>query len=243
MELFYCKNIEEGLCRLDPEESGHCIKVLRHRSGERISVIDGEGTFYDCTLVDDSPKGAVARIDSVQKCWGAHGYNLTMAVCPTKNIDRYEWFAEKATEMGVDTIVPVIGEHSERKIVKTDRLRKILISATKQSLKGAVPQVCESMSVLDFISAQARGDTLKLFACCFEDESHPRRCITDVLKQAGNRKVTVLIGPEGDFSHAELEAALDAGFIPVHLGKSRLRTETAALAAVSAVYFTFVTEA
>ena len=241
MELFYCKNIEDGLCRLDPEESGHCIKVLRHRSGVRISVIDGEGTFYDCTLIDDSPKCAVARIDSVQRCWGAHNYNLTMAVCPTKNIDRYEWFAEKATEMGIDTIVPAIGEHSERKVVKTDRLRKILLSASKQSLKGAIPSVLEPESVLDFISRYSGSDALKLIACCFEDESHPRCCITDALIKG--KEIVILIGPEGDFSHSELQAALAAGFVPVHLGESRLRTETAALAAVSAVYFAHASSA
>ena len=237
MELFYCHDIDSGLCRLDPEESAHCIKVLRHRGGDKISVIDGEGTFYDCTLTDPSPKGAVARIDSVQRCWGAHNYDLTMAVCPTKNIDRYEWFAEKATEMGVDAIAPVIGEHSERKTLKTDRLQRILLSATKQSLKGAIPRILEPESVLDFILRHAGSDALKLIACCFEDEAHPRCCITDALSKAPSERVIILIGPEGDFSHSELRAALSAGFIPVHLGESRLRTETAALAAVAAVYF------
>ena len=247
MELFYCKNIEGGLCRLDPEESGHCVKVLRHRVGDRISVIDGEGTFYDCTLLDASPKAAVAQVEAVQKCWGAHNYVLTMAVCPTKNIDRYEWFAEKATEFGVDTIAPVIGEHSERKVLKTERLGKILLSATKQSLKGAVPAIREAVSVMDFIKEYSSSDALKMIAYCFENDDHPRRSIVEVLREAmtkdpriadGGREIAVLIGPEGDFSSAEASAALAAGFVPVHLGASRLRTETAALAAVSAVYFT-----
>ena len=265
MELFYCKNIEEGLCRLDPEESGHCVKVLRHRTGDRISVIDGEGTFYDCTLLDASPKAAVAQVEAVQKCWGAHSYVLTMAVCPTKNLDRYEWFAEKATELGVDTIAPVIGEHSERKVLKTERLGKILLSATKQSLKGAVPVIREAVSVIDFIKEYSSSDALKMIAYCFEDDDHPRRSIVEVLREAagdsriadggrkpndeskeascksiidGEREIVILIGPEGDFSSGEAAAALAAGFIPVHLGASRLRTETAALAAVSAVYFT-----
>ena len=241
MELFYCKNIEGGLCRLDAEESGHCVKVLRHRVGDRISVIDGEGTFYDCTLLDASPKAAVAQVDAVQKCWGAHDYVLTMAVCPTKNVDRYEWFAEKATEFGVDTIVPVIGEHSERKVLKTERLGKILLSATKQSLKGAVPSIRETVSVMSFIKEYSSSGALKMIAYCFEDEDHPRRSIVEVLREScgidEGREIVVLIGPEGDFSSAEAAAALDAGFIPVHLGASRLRTETAALAAVSAVYF------
>lgn len=241
MELFYCRDIDATLCHLDQEESAHCIKVLRHRSGDRINVIDGEGTFYDCTLIDDSPKAAVARIDGVQKCWGAHNYRLTMAVCPTKNIDRFEWFAEKATEFGVDTIVPVIGDHSERKVIKTDRIRKILLSATKQSLKGAIPTVREAIGVSDFIKEYAGSDALKMMAYCFEDETHPRRSIIEVLEGSSNREIVVLIGPEGDFSHNEAEDALAAGFIPVHLGESRLRTETAALAAVSAVYFNSMT--
>ena len=266
MEIFYAYNIADGLCHLDAEESAHCVRVLRRRAGDAVSVIDGEGTYYDCTLVDDSVKAAVARIDSVQRCWGAHAYNLTMAVCPTKNLDRYEWFAEKATEMGIDTIVPVIGEHSERKVLKTERIRKILLSATKQSLKGAIPVIREPLSVSDFIREYASKDALKLIACCYEEEGRPRLPITSVLSGASGRgcapgsaalpdapgrecapgsaalpdapgrEIVVLIGPEGDFSRAELQAAFAAGFLPVHLGDSRLRTETAALTAVCAVY-------
>lgn len=234
MEIFYTRSIEGGRCILDPEESAHCIKVLRHREGDAISVIDGEGTFYDCILEDASPKGASARIERVQPCWGAHDYNLTMAVCPTKNIDRYEWFAEKVTEIGVDRIVPVIGDRSERKVLKTERLKKILLSATKQSLKGAIPAIDEPLSVKDFILGNRDSHALKLIAYCFEEEEAPRRSINEVL--GGNDEVIILIGPEGDFSREEAHLALDAGFIPVHLGESRLRTETAALTAATAVY-------
>lgn len=234
MEIFYTRSIEGGRCILDPEESAHCVKVLRHREGDAISVIDGEGTFYDCILEDASPKGASARIERVQPCWGAHDYNLTMAVCPTKNIDRYEWFAEKVTEIGVDRIVPVIGDRSERKVLKTERLKKILLSATKQSLKGAIPAIDEPLSVKDFILGSRDSHALKLIAYCFEEEEAPRRSINEVL--GGNDEVIILIGPEGDFSREEAHLALDAGFIPVHLGESRLRTETAALTAATAVY-------
>lgn len=234
MEIFYTRSIEGGRCILDPEESAHCVKVLRHREGDAISVIDGEGTFYDCILEDASPKGASARIERVQPCWGAHDYNLTMAVCPTKNIDRYEWFAEKVTEIGVDRIVPVIGDRSERKVLKTERLKKILLSATKQSLKGAIPAIDEPLSVKDFILGNRDSHALKLIAYCFEEEEAPRRSINEVL--GGNDEVIILIGPEGDFSREEAHLALDAGFIPVHLGESRLRTETAALTAATAVY-------
>jgi 16S rRNA (uracil1498-N3)-methyltransferase len=158
-----------------------------------------------------------------------------MAVCPTKNMERYEWFAEKATELGLDEIVPVIGDHSERKVFKPERLRRILLSAAKQSLKGAIPSVAEPLSVREFIAASSPDD-LRLICCCFEGEV-PRLSINDVL--AGTR-ISVLIGPEGDFSHEEAKLAIEAGFIPVHLGPSRLRTETAALTAVEAVYLHFI---
>ena len=128
MEIFYSKDIEGNVCRLDPDESAHCIKVLRHRKGDMISVINGKGSLMECRIVSDSPKGAEAEIVSVTNDWGTHPYRLHMAVCPTKNNDRYEWFAEKACEIGVDSIFPVIGEHSERKIFKTARTEKILVS-------------------------------------------------------------------------------------------------------------------
>ena len=232
MELFYSRNIEGGICRLDQDESGHCIKVLRHRAGDEISVIDGCGTLFRCRITVDSPKSVEAMVLSSEDGWGGHPYRLHMAVCPTKNNDRYEWFAEKACEIGLDEISPVIGEHSERRIFKTARLEKILVSAAKQSLKGAVPAVNEPVSVKEFIMEHARQDEgdaagpLRLIAYCFEDENVPRRSIKEVLA-----------GYEGDFSRAEAELALSNGFIPVHLGDSRLRTETAALTAVSSVYF------
>lgn len=236
MEIFYSNSIIGEICTLPQEESQHCVKVLRHKSGDRICVIDGEGTFYDCTLLDTTGKEATAHIDSIQECWGAHDYKLTMAVCPTKNIDRYEWFAEKATEFGIDRICPVIGEHSERKIIKTERLNKILLSATKQSLKGAIPAIDEACSVLEFIKSVKTSKAVKMIAYCFEEEQK-RTGITEVLTASNSKEYIILIGPEGDFSHTEVTAAIEAGFIPVHLGESRLRTETAAVAAVSAVYF------
>lgn len=239
MELFYSQDISGGICRLDQDESGHCIKVLRHRSGDEISVIDGCGGLHHCRIISDSPKGVEASVLSSEPDWGGHPYRLHMAVCPTKNNDRYEWFAEKACEIGLDEISPVIGEHSERRVFKTARLEKILISASKQSLKAAVPVVHEPMSVRDFILAHGgdRSHSLRLIAYCFEDENVPRRSIKEVLSGFEGSEIVVLIGPEGDFSRAEAELALANGFIPVHLGNSRLRTETAALTAVSAVYF------
>lgn len=237
MELFYSCDINGGICRLDQDESGHCVKVLRHRSGDEISVIDGCGTLYRCRITADSHKGVEAMIlDSVQN-WGGHPYRLHMAVCPTKNNDRYEWFAEKACEIGLDVISPVIGEHSERRIFKSARIEKILVSAAKQSLKGAVPIVNEPASVKDFIKEHDSEDSLKLIAYCFENDEAPRRSIKEALEDYEGQDIVILIGPEGDFSPAEAELALANGFIPIHLGPSRLRTETAALTAVSAVYF------
>lgn len=303
MEIFCTNDIDGNLCRLDEEESGHCVRVLRHRAGDEICVIDGKGRLYRCRIVGDRPKAVEAEILSCTENWNAHPYSLTMAVCPTKNIDRYEWFVEKATEIGVDWIVPVIGEHSERKVVKTQRLEKIVVSAAKQSLKAAVPEIYEPLSVKEFIAGfdggaagfPASGDgvsprnsagPLKLIACCFEDAEHPRRSIKEVLESwlsenfpealDGGRRVydenrafdvdgedspadeggitsqsadlpdgdsraavpeiVVLIGPEGDFSEDEVRCALTTGYVPVHLGASRLRTETAALVSVESVY-------
>ena len=289
MELFYAYKIEDGFAWLDAEESAHCVRVLRHRTGDEIAVIAGStgnpssatgkgpvcgpqgaastgiarpnaSALYHCVITDDSPKGVVARVESVQEGWGSHPYYLRMAVCPTKNIDRYEWFVEKAVELGVDEIVPVIGEHSERRVVRVDRLQKIAISAAKQSLKGCIPVIAEPISVLDFIASQgvltcsakeapqskrlAPLSDIRLIAYCSDDVA-PRGSIIDALAATfptadgkAAAYVTILIGPEGDFSKEEVQAAIAAGFEPVHLGPSRLRTETAAITAVEAAYLT-----
>ena len=241
MELFYAYEVSGRYCRLDAEESGHCVRVLRHRAGDEVDVIDGRGTLYHCRLTQDSPKGAEAEILSQQADWGAHPYRLTIGCCPTKNNDRFEWFVEKATELGVDCIVPLIGEHSERKVYKTERALRIALSATKQSLKARIPEIAEPLSVKDFICHSERSEeSLRLIAYCFEDETHPRQSIRQVLEASDAREITVLIGPEGDFSPEEASLALANGYIPVHLGASRLRTETAAVTAVEAVYLHFM---
>ena len=276
-----------GLLRLNAEESAHCVRVLRHRVGDSICVVDGRGTMYHCTIESIEDRSAVcARIDSVEAGWHSHPYNLTMAVCPTKNPDRYEWMVEKLCEIGVDTIAPVIGDRSERKVLKTDRLRRLVLSASKQSLKAAFPELAEPVSVRDFVAAQAApsGEAaaadcgalttgcgpLRVIAYC-SDEVQPRASLSELLASHGFRPhgilpaspsgiareadgtpenpsgkpgdipaITVLIGPEGDFSPEEVRAAIDAGFIPVHLGSSRLRTETAAIVAATAVYLRFL---
>ena len=232
MELFFADDIQETRVRLDAEESAHCVRVLRHRPGDEISVIDGVGTLFRCALEIADAKGAEARILERTPGFGAHPYHLTMAVCPTKNIDRYEWFVEKATEIGVDVIAPVIGERSERRVLKTERLKRLALSATKQSLKAAIPQIAEPQSVRDFIAA-ASADSLKLICYCFDDV--PRLPVTNVLNP-DIKDILILIGPEGDFSPEEAALAREKGWIPVSLGDSRLRTETAAVVAATAVY-------
>ena len=212
MELFYAYEADGRFCRLDADESGHCCRVLRHRAGDEIHVIDGLGSMFRCRLVDDNPKGAEAEVLEAFPGWGGHPYRLTVACCPTKNNDRFEWFVEKATEIGVDRIVPTIGERSERKVYKTDRALRIALSATKQA-----------------------KESLKLIAYCFEGDTK-RISIQEALKAYDGNDITILIGPEGDFSPEEARLAVEHGYIPVHLGASRLRTETAAVLAAAAVY-------
>ena len=274
MELFFSDDIQDARIRLDPEESAHLVRVLRHRVGDEVSVIDGRGTLYQCVLELADARGAEVRIMRAEPGFGAHPYHLTMAVCPTKNIDRYEWFVEKATEIGVDVIAPVIGERSERRVLKTERLKRLALSATKQSLKAAIPQVSEPQSVRDFIHS-APAESLKLICYCFDDveripisealrrqaaaaanlrfahPSQPDGWAPPVHETTGGHgfagstacsaqpSICVLIGPEGDFSPEEAALARESGWIPVSLGESRLRTETAAVVAATAVYLCF----
>ena len=273
MEIFYSSDIVSDTVRLDREESGHCVKVMRHRAGDAVDVIDGEGGLLHCTLIDADPREAVLRIDSREDGWGALPYHLILGVCPTKNADRFEWAVEKATEFGADAIVPLIGDRSERRVFKPERARRIALSATKQSLKARIPAIPDAMPVHDFLAGVrssgsdgsgldgtlklpdgARGDStshssdllstdgqLRLIACCFNGEDWQRVSMRAALESVpGATSVTVLIGPEGDFSLEEVAAARAAGFIPVHLGTSRLRTETAAVAAAAFVYYHFL---
>lgn len=240
MELFYSNDIQDRIVRLDAVESGHLVRVLRHKPGDEISIIDGKGSLYRCTLLNADAKAAEAQVVEHIFPFAAHPYHLTLAVCPTKNNDRYEWFAQKATEFGIDRIVPTIGEHSERRIFKTDRISKIVLAATKQSLKASLPQIDEPQSVKQFIASCADSKALKLICYC-SDTLAQRTSIKEALSSMGdNREILVLIGPEGDFSENEVRAAMESGWIPVQLGESRFRTETAALAATAAVYFHFL---
>ena len=242
MELFYSKDISEGGRVLDAEESGHCVRVLRHRRGDQINVVDGHGLLYRCTIVDDDPRGVLFDVDEWVENYGTHDYWLRMAVCPPKNIDRFEWFAEKATEIGVDVITPLFGDYSERRVLKPERLERLLVAAAKQSHKGAIPHLDEPLTVTDFL----RQDHLGLKLICYCDDVVGKVDIKEALKsvmpgadRASKPEITIMIGPEGDFSRAEVALALERGWQPVSLGDSRLRIETAALVATAAVYLHF----
>ena len=240
MELFYSKDIAAGGMILDAEESNHCIRVLRHRAGEMIHVVDGQGCLYRCEIVDANPRALQFKILERQEGYGSHPYHLQMAVAPPKNIDRFEWFAEKATEIGVDIITPLFGEYSERKVFNPSRTERILVSAAKQSHKGAVPVLEPAVRVRDFLEAHAGDDALRCICYCDDTASLgvEKRPLTEVLREAApERSVILMIGPEGDFSRAEIAQAVASGWLPVSLGESRLRIETAAIAATAAVYF------
>jgi 16S rRNA (uracil1498-N3)-methyltransferase len=225
MLLFYAPDITTPLYTLDEVESGHCVRVLRLAEGDRLNITDGRGTLYDAEVVDPHPKRCTIRIVGEHPEWEKRPYELTVAVAPTKNIDRIEWFVEKATECGIDRIVPILCDHSERKVVKQERLEKIAASAMKQSLKAYLPQIDPLTPIKEILAEPFEG--VKLIAHCEEDME--RIFLGDVVSKGDD--VLVLIGPEGDFSVAEIEAARKAGFREITLGNARLRTETAALAA------------
>jgi len=224
MHLFYTPDIKATIYQLSEEESKHCIRVLRLKKGDQVNLIDGRGGFYLADIVDDHPKRTELHIVEAQQAYQKRNHHLHIAVAPTKNIDRFEWFLEKATEIGIDEITPIICDRSERKEVKTDRANKIITTAIKQSLKAYHPILNEQSTFKNFILS-AKAD-LKYIAHC---EENSKIAIKDSFKK--EIRYLVLIGPEGDFSSAEIELALQNGFVPITLGESRLRTETAALQA------------
>ncbi|MBP5391864.1 MAG: 16S rRNA (uracil(1498)-N(3))-methyltransferase [Bacteroidales bacterium] len=240
MELFYSTDIRKDTVLLKGQEADHCARVLRHKAGDTVFVIDGKGGLYNCTITSISlpKKGEAAvecRIGEKSEGVGSRSYRLVMAVCPTKNMDRYEWFAEKATELGVDVIVPLISDHSIRTTVKKERLEALVLSATKQSLKSCLPEVEDAVSVSDFLLRDFGEGALKLIAHCEKGEKKTVREYVSTSPKPLN--VVIMIGPEGDFSEREIALAREKGFLPLTLGPSRLRVETAAVASVSEIYF------
>ena len=226
MQLFFIENPESEIV-LSKEESKHATKVLRKKEGDILNFTDGKGGFYRAEITVADTKNCRLQIISSEQKPKQHNYHLHIAIAPTKNMDRYEWFLEKATEIGIDEITPIICDHSERKVLKTERCNRILLSAMKQSLKFHLPKLNEAITLKDFLKQDFEGN--KYIAHCEDGEK------TELRKEEKVNKTTVLIGPEGDFSPAEIEIALQNQFKAVSLGKSTLRTETAGLVAVHTI--------
>ena len=232
MHRFYCPDIASTLT-LGEEDSKHCVKVLRMSEGDSIDVVDGNGTLYNCRITMAHPKRCAVEVLATERQLPHWGHQIVLGVAPTKNLDRMEWLAEKCVEMGIDRIIPLRCHNSERVVLKTERLKKIMVSAMKQSLKATLPQLDE-MTPVEQVMAQSTA-AIRCIAYC--DEQLPReqrRTLADVYRPGTD--VMVLIGPEGDFSPQEVASALDAGFVPVTLGESRLRTETAGMMSVAAIH-------
>ncbi len=226
MNLFYTTDIRDGLLTLSEEESRHCVQVLRHKPGDVIHIVDGRGGLYVAEILETGRKRCIARQLEARQGYGRRPFYLHLAIAPTKSIDRLEWFLEKAAEFGVDEVTPVLCERSERRQLRIDRLEKVLLAAMKQSLKAYLPRLNELTPLPDLLKQQAGGEGARYIAYLGESvKGH----LKDNLRPGEN--VCILIGPEGDFSEAEARACMDAGFLPVSLGPSRLRTETAGLAA------------
>lgn len=226
MQFFFSENTESDIFTLNEEESAHCIRVLRKSVGDPLTVVDGQGTLCHCRIIEAHPKHCSVQVDERLKDYNRHTFFLHLAVAPTKNTARTEWLVEKAVEMGVDRITPIVCEHSERCVLKRERLSKIAVSAMKQSLKAFLPVIDNPTPVSEIISAPFDGQ--RFIAYCDGDHRTP---LHEAYSSGSN--ALILIGPEGDFSAAEVQAALSADFIPVTLGNCRLRTETAAIAATA----------
>jgi 16S rRNA (uracil1498-N3)-methyltransferase len=233
MQIFYTPDITAGATHymLSEEESKHAIRVLRLQPDDTLQLVDGRGGFYTARIIDPHPKKTLLIIEQSQQEYGKRNHYLHIAVAPTKNLDRLEWFLEKATEIGIDEISLIQCQRSERKEAKTERLDKIITSAVKQSIKAYHPQLNSLQSFSRLVSQYHEGQ--KFIAHCLPGED--KVSLASKLQLQGS--CLVLIGPEGDFTEREITEALENGFQPITLGESRLRTETAALEACFEVNF------
>lgn len=224
MHVFYTPHIATS-CELPEEEAGHCLRVLRLTVGDEVTLTDGEGNFYKAVISAATGKRCQVKVlETLPQEKGWNGW-LHIAMAPTKNMDRTEWFAEKATEIGFDELTFLNCRYSERKVIKTERIEKILVSGIKQSLKANKPVLNAMIDFNKFIAQPFEGQ--KFICHCYEGGKK-------LLKEAlvPGQDALILIGPEGDFSEEEVAKAIEAGFQPISLGQSRLRTETAALVAM-----------
>jgi 16S rRNA (uracil1498-N3)-methyltransferase len=223
MHLFYTPDISGNIYTLSEEESHHCMKALRLKKESVIHLTDGKGNLFKCIIIADDHKRCTVRVEETIKEFGKRNFTIHLAVAPTKNTDRFEWFLEKATEIGIDEITPLICEHSERTKFKTDRFQKVIISAMKQSLKAYLPKLNEPCTFAELIKKDFHG--YKFIASYHENNSSLKALYTK------GKDVLLLIGPEGDFSTKEIDSAKECNFTAVNLGDSRLRIETAAVVA------------
>ena len=229
MQLFYNPKLDSSVSQFvfTPEESRHIVKVLRKKESDNLLITNGKGYIFEAKImVADTKKCKAQIISSTKKHRKMYWFHLVVA--PTKSNDRFEWFLEKATEIGVDEITPVICDRSERKIVKQERMEKVLQSAMKQSMQAYLPKLNPITTYSEFVEKEREG--LLFIAHCEEDEK-----IELKRRVAPDKDVTILIGPEGDFSEKEISKAYEKGFLPVSLGQNRLRTETAAIVACTTV--------
>ncbi|MDX9726413.1 MAG: 16S rRNA (uracil(1498)-N(3))-methyltransferase [Bacteroidales bacterium] len=231
MQLFYVPDIKGSRCELDRNESRHCTRVMRMTRGDTIMITDGRGNLYEGVIDDPDPSACRVNITGKTTGAGEKNYRLHMAISPLKNPERFEWFVEKSVELGIDEITPLICHNTEKTRIKAERMENIIISAMKQSLKTLKPVLHEPVSFLTFIADATDG--IRMIPHCNSDME--RKPFGSVYRKGCD--ATILIGPEGDFTPEEISAAIEKGFSPVHLGSSRLRTETAGIAACHSVYY------
>ncbi len=231
MHIFFSDNLTNNRFILDDKESLHLARVLRLKPGDIVEVINGSGTLYRCEVIEASIKGSQVEIREQLENYNKRNYKLHIAIAPTKNMDRFEFFVEKSVELGIDIISPIICDRSERKVLKTVRSERIILSAMKQSRKTQLSNINEAVSFSNFLDQYSYSHMY--IAHCNED-ARAEALASSYLK---SEDILILIGPEGDFSPSEVELAKAKGYRELSLGTSRLRTETAGLAACSMVYF------
>ena len=235
MNIFYCPEILNGQTILDKEESGHAVRVLRMKEGDNLTIVDGKGGFYTAKITTANANQCSFEIIEKKENYGKRNFYLHIAIAPTKNFDRTEWFLEKVTEIGIDEITFLNCEKSERRVVKSERAEKIVVSAMKQSVKAFLPKLnaClpDRQEIVDFKKfIKSQSAEAKFIAHCRDGE---KQNLKDCIKT--NKNILILIGAEGDFSEAEVKLATENGYVSVSLGESRLRTETAGVVACHTV--------
>jgi 16S rRNA (uracil1498-N3)-methyltransferase len=228
MHNFFCTNISGNTLQLDEKESAHAIRVLRLKEGDTIRVFDGKGKICRAVITRAHPRHTEAEIQTTEEHARRAPWHLHIAIAPTKSIERFEFFLEKVTEIGVDEITPLLCEHSERKNIRHDRLTRVLIAAMKQSMQSFLPKLHPLTPLEELIRKPVAGDFLIAHCCDYHDPSR-----SHLYDQITTPSITILIGPEGDFSKDEIDTAKQAGFHAVSLGETRLRSETAGMAAAT----------